>query len=1459
MQSIQMKTELISVRGILCVIALVLSALPFRVFAQCSADYSGLVSINEIHRSGNNTRFVELKLLDSSLNNSDYDGWTIQICGSGGGCTGGLSLSSADDSNLPWIVVPKSSISSKKYINLSGGTEVLLTDANGDTIDYVSVAGYKPNIDATCLSVFPWQPSGTNSHTVERDPDGVGDWGSRSGNSGNNSSGDNNNGDGITGPDISITSTMVVQGEVANVTVSLSSTVGSDITFDYTTLDNSATAGVDYQSASGSGLIASGLTSTTLSIPTLATGSSSVSRFYVQLTSTNNANIVGQLAVVTILPPVWGKWQMDEVSWNGTAGEVIDSSSNGYHGTAVNGAATASVSPAISGDPGTCNYGVFDDAGGSNGDYIEIDSFPNLTSDFTMTSWVRTEDRTRAGQRIFADDQSNSQGYAVSIGDPGSGRVRFYSRGISPITMDTSAVINNDTWYFVAAVADIANKQRTLYIYASDGTLLNTTQASYTGTWGVDSGPASVGGETNSGETNNRFKGNIDEVRMYAGALSQTYISSILSETHPCNAGALSHLAFEQTAWSGAGVTIDDASGNGNTGISVGNAESHAAGYFCKGAMIPDNSEYSTIDAINSQQDINDTMGNEGTIMLWYRAEQDWVGSGNRILMDATSSIFGNSSDKYFALSKQNDGQLRFALEDSADSDFNLYTGANTITAGTWVHVAVTWDMPNNEIKIYVNGSESATQSVSSNGVLGDLGPVYFGDNSSTYAVVSGNSANGRLDEIKLYDNVLTAAEITTEMGDSHTCTSCVLGSFDITQPSSGLACPSTRSSISIQAMCTDGSTQKTDYAGTIDFSSNENANSDFYAVSAGGATINSITLDGSEGGAVNVYLFHKNENSDLKVTASDSVASVSSAAANGSDFRTSGLVASTPASFVCGNSSAMTLTAIGQTESGSGVCSVLTGFTGNKNLKAWFTVNHDPFESPGLSDNPNTGLGLAGTVITNTTQPAANNLLSLGFSSGVANFNVTHLDVGEILGIDFLHDEAPYDGSASGINALNGSTSGFVVTPSQINVSATAANSACVSGDHTCSKFVSAGSNFDMQASAVCADTSVTVAQSYESTVPLSLSLVAPVSGAVGLLTVTSVAFNDAANGNVVETGQQISEVGVFTITATPPNYFGQTILLTTSANIGRFIPDYFEVTPSNGTLASTCGTFSYIGQNVGYSTAPSALIVAKNKNTGTTQNYTDTNFMKLGSGDITRTFSNADDDQRGQDNLTYMAVVSDMIQGSGTVVAGSNAGEMDYTFDPTDTFLYAKDSNSLIDQFTNKLTINASALMDDDSVAANVLPSWTPTGINLRYGRWNMNNVFGPETVALEMPAKVEYYDGSSFVVNLSDSCTNVSALVSLNPAPSSLPFSDIAVGSGTTAFSLNGPVSAGEAGFSFAIPTAGTGGVVEIAVNLSSLSWLQFDWNGDGSLQDDPNATATFGQYRGHDRIIYWREVQ
>jgi len=262
--------------------------------------------------------------------------------------------------------------------------------------------------------------------------------------------------------------------------------------------------------------------------------------------------VFGQPFVVDFALEAW--WPMEEPLWDGTPNEVMDWRSNGHDGQAINGPTTTIANPAIAGDPGTCGYGVFD----GNDDYIQLPGFPDFTSDFTITGWFNTTKHNEAGQRIFADDENNSGGYALSVGDPSTGRLRFFSRGTSPVSLDTPnngpSKISKNKWYFVAAVADITNTTKSIYVYDEFFNQITTVSGGYTGTWGTDAGMASIGGETNSGETSYRFNGNLDEVRIYNKSLSVTEIIAVMQESHQCSFAGVNHYSINH---SGSGINCE--------------------------------------------------------------------------------------------------------------------------------------------------------------------------------------------------------------------------------------------------------------------------------------------------------------------------------------------------------------------------------------------------------------------------------------------------------------------------------------------------------------------------------------------------------------------------------------------------------------------------------------------------------------------------------------------------------------------------------------------------------------------------------------------------------------------------------------------------------------------------------------------------------------------------------------
>lgn len=232
-------------------------------------------------------------------------------------------------------------------------------------------------------------------------------------------------------------------------------------------------------------------------IPTLYTSINT----YIYMYYGNAAIATDQSTTATWNNDYYGVWHLHNNSMN-------DDSGNGY--TLTNNS-TTNQSPAKMADGRALN--------GTR--WLEVaNTFPNITTNFTMYGWIYTADNTKAGQRFFCDDVNNTGGYALSLGDGGTGMLRFYSRASNPVILDGPAnQIANNTWYHVAAVADITNGRKTIYVNG-----VQAATGTFTNAWGTDNGNCSVGGETASGETANRLNGRLDEVRVAKTALSADWI-----------------------------------------------------------------------------------------------------------------------------------------------------------------------------------------------------------------------------------------------------------------------------------------------------------------------------------------------------------------------------------------------------------------------------------------------------------------------------------------------------------------------------------------------------------------------------------------------------------------------------------------------------------------------------------------------------------------------------------------------------------------------------------------------------------------------------------------------------------------------------------------------------------------------------------------------------------------------
>ncbi len=178
-----------------------------------------------------------------------------------------------------------------------------------------------------------------------------------------------------------------------------------------------------------------------------------------------------------------------------------------------------------------------DSFNGSTG-YISLPaSFPKLGSasgytSFTIAAWINSNNAAKTGQRIYVDDQNNTGGFAISLGDGGTGMVRFFSRNVNPVIFDSPAVVTSGNWYFVVATHDATTRTRRLMLYSAGGSMLTDSTQTYIGTWGSDAGTAAIGGEnlaSTENSSNFRFDGRIEELQIYSRVLADTEIAAIFT------------------------------------------------------------------------------------------------------------------------------------------------------------------------------------------------------------------------------------------------------------------------------------------------------------------------------------------------------------------------------------------------------------------------------------------------------------------------------------------------------------------------------------------------------------------------------------------------------------------------------------------------------------------------------------------------------------------------------------------------------------------------------------------------------------------------------------------------------------------------------------------------------------------------------------------------------------------
>lgn len=949
---------------------------------------------------------------------------------------------------------------------------------------------------------------------------------------------------------------------------------------------------------------------------------------------------------------------------------------------------------------------------------------------------------------------------------------------------------------------------------------------------------------------------------------------------------------FQQSAWTAPGQVLDT---SGSSPVYNGTALGGATpgpGYVCNGAVIPNNNG-ATVDAIDTGIPVPTALGGTGTIDFWYKANAAWSGGGaqDAQLLDATTA----NGQWFFAVKRQN-GRVRFVITDSNGTVRTAETLPNNIAAGTWTHIALTWNFnalaANNSdhMSIYINGTQKALSAFTTSGtVSSQIGTLYLGDNRSSFTGSSGTkvSANGTLDEVNIYDFEGGSGLIQRDMSYA---AGCGPDHYELSLPTSSISClpatatvtacadnssPCTNASIAASGTtATLASSAGTLGSSTVTFGASGIATTTLsYPAAINGAAV-AVTLTGAQTAAASPSTCCPDGVSCAVAsscsTTFNTVGFIFSASANG--------VATTIPTQVAGVSSSTYYLRAVKTNTVTKACE--SALQGTTPVNFAYECN-DPATCYGANLMSVNG-GTATTIARNNNGSVAGYLpVNMSFdANGNAPFTFNYSDVGKVT----LHANKTVNGAL-----LTGASNPFVVKPfgfTLSNIKRTTDNFANPAAAGASGPiFIKAGDPFTVNVTATTAGGGVAPNFGREAT-PESVKLTPALVTGLGLTNNPAISgtFGTFTNGVATGTGFSWPEVGIITLTpdVADGDYLGAGDTTgTTSGNVGRFTPHHFAlssgatITNRNDLSCSLTSTFTYMDEPM----AVAFTLTAQNAANGTAQNYAGT-FAKLdlttpasfGFGAInnavTKTpltsrlslVSSAGSWTGGATGISGVLAVSSL-----TAPATPRTGGPDGPFDTLDLGIAPIDTDGVqLPSGALNLDVGNTGTLDHAALGRTAV----------RFGRLKLNNAFGSESLDLPIPLEAQYWNGTVFAVNGLDNCTSLNAgNIALGNYAKGLNATNM----GTSHISMGGAFVNGKGSLKLTKPSSAALGSVDLAINLGlglggidqscpawtktsngvGMAYLRGRWCG-ANYDRDPRARVTFGIYKNANDFIYMREM-
>ncbi len=921
-------------------------------------------------------------------------------------------------------------------------------------------------------------------------------------------------------------------------------------------------------------------------------------------------------------------------------------------------------------------------------------------------------------------------------------------------------------------------------------------------------------------------------------------------------ASTLSHGAlvaeyrFDEVQWRGVVDEVQDSSGNGFHGRAI--ATDTTRGLVCRAADLraTTTADYISIDhrALDGRRDFS--------IATWIRSSN----TRNKSVLSASRAAQANEIIFWF----------------SSSTTFRPYLGTSNsgiripfIWDNNWYHMV--WTRRGSSNCFYIDGRFRGCRTLITGQRSVDPNGLVIGQEQDSVggSFIASQSITGLLDEFLIFDHALTTGEVRDIYnnqrvglgwdGVRRVCPTFGTNRFEVSHDGAGIYCAT--ESIGVAAVDSRGDVV-TSYVGTVVL--NTSTGSGTWRLQSGNGVLSdptpndglaTYTYAASDQGEAQFSLEYSSGPAILDIDVveefnpsigDDDTEGALVFAASGFTLTANVLPNPPPlpvddplVSTTAGANFNVHVAAYGTTRDDP-ACGVIEAYSGTKQIQTWQT-----WVDPSAGAIRTT---LDGNLVGANEAAAASSAVT--FSQGQAVLQAKYKDAGRLR----IHIK-------DAVDQFVGTTDAFVSRPANLlitRIEDASGTTNPASTSLTGAGFVAAGESFVVEVDALDAEGSRLPNFGNESTGEqiqiTSASLVAPSGGLNGSTGDGSLsgAMSFVASGlpgRFVNTNVAFDEVGIIRLRGSiaDGSFMGTgDVNGQLSANVGRFFPHRFSL--SSSAVSTTCDGFLYMdAPHLSVSYAVDALTLTG----ATTRNY---DLALMGARALSNVDFQAEAGNNGVDISNRFFLEGGQWQ-LGRYSESSPTARFLKIASVDGPYLNTLMGVGVVDNLDSRVLVGLN-MRSDSTGDCDLSSSCSAISIgnsDVYYGRMMVLPAIGAADQPLNIDLEAQIFNVGGFMENIADDCSRyLGSGAMLSNFQGDLNFGETAITGPATSTNLVLGHADPASPLQLSAPGLGNEGVVEVQLQVPS--WLQYDWQGAGN--ENPRANASFGQYRGHDRIIFWQ---